>query len=154
MSTTATIPTDYRPVGDRPDWKVPPVNPTAPLTQLATEIATDAQTLAGQHLTLMKAELRETVHTAIRAAVYAAIGGAVMAVGGLFLVVGLVLLTAWLFPALPVWAAWLIWGGGLMLIAGIALLVAYRLGTHLDVVPRRTIRSFKESWSCLVNRLS
>ena len=66
--------------------------------------------------------------------------------------VGVVLLTGSLFPTLPVWAPWLIWGGGLALAAGISAWIGARGLIHLQVIPHRTVRSLQESWSCLLNR--
>jgi hypothetical protein len=123
------------------------------LTGLASEIMTDAKALAQQHGTLLKAEVKETRNQAVMSVV-AVGGGAVAAVlGAGLLVIGLVKLTAWLFPTLPEFAAWLIWGGVLAAAAGIALWLGVRGLTHLNVLPRRTLRSVQESWSCLVNRL-
>lgn len=123
------------------------------LTGLASEIITDAKTLAAQHGDLLKAEVKETRNRAIASA--AAVGGGAVAavLGAGLLVIGLVKLTAWLFPSLPEFAAWLIWGGVLALAAGLALWLGVRGLTHLNVLPRRTLRSVQESWSCLVNRL-
>lgn len=123
------------------------------LTGLASEIMIDAKALAQQHGHLLKAEVKETRNQAVMS-VAAVGGGAVAAVlGAGLLVIGLVKLTAWLFPTLPEFAAWLIWGGVLAAAAGIALWLGVRGLTHLNVLPRRTLRSVQESWSCLVNRL-
>lgn len=123
------------------------------LTGLASEIMTDAKTLAAQHGDLLKAEVKETRNQAV-VSVAAVGGGAAAAVlGAGLLVIGLVKLTAWLFPTLPEFAAWLIWGGVLAAAAGLALWLGVRGLTHLNVLPRRTLRSVQESWSCLVNRL-
>jgi hypothetical protein len=123
------------------------------LTSLASEILTDAKSLAQQHGTLFKAEVKETRNQAVAAGGAVAGGAAAAGIAGVFLIIGLVKLTAWLFPTLPEFAVWLIWGGVLAFAGGIALWLGVRALTHLNILPRRTLRSVQESWSCLVNRL-
>ena len=135
----------------------PPVtSPTVSLnglTALASDIATDAQTLVQQHGSLLKAELVESRDKAVRSVILAGIGVVLLPIAALFLLIGLVHLTIWLFPTLPEWGAWLIWGGVAALIGGICALIGVRGIVHLEVVPHRTLNSLKESWSCLLNRL-
>ncbi len=123
------------------------------LTGLASEILTDAKNLAAQHGDLLKAEVKETRNQAVMSVAAVAGGAGAAAIAAVFLVIGLVKMTAWLLPTLPEWAVWLIWAGVLALAGGIALWLGVRGFTHLNVLPRRTLRSVQESWSCLVNRL-
>lgn len=139
-------------VAARAEVQARPLTALSTLTDLAADIGTDAKTLVEQHGTLLKAELTETRNKATVAV--ALVGGAVgaIAIGGLFLMIGLVHLTVYLFPNLPEFAAWLIWGGVLATAAVIAALIGVRTLTNLDILPRRTLRSLKESWSCLLTR--
>jgi len=123
------------------------------LSSLASDIATDAQTLVQQHGSLLKAELVESRNKAIRSVVFLGVGIVAAPIAALFLLIGLVHLTTWLFPTLPEWGAWLIWGGVAALVAGIAVTIGVRGVIHLELIPHRTLNSLKESWSCLLNRL-
>lgn len=122
------------------------------VSELASDISDEAQKLVEQHGTLLKAELKESGEMGIRSAVLIGAGAVGMVVGSLFLLIGLIRLTAWLFPTLPEWAAWLIWGGAVILFAGTALFLGARTLTRINVVPRRTLGSLWESWKCLLKR--
>lgn len=135
-----------------PPDEIKPAEAVAAIADVATDIATDAQTLIEEHGNLLKAEMKELGGQAVVAAVTAAAAAVGMAIGLLFVFVGLVRLTAWAFPSLPEWAAWLIWGGGLAVGCAVLTAVAGRSLSKLNLYPRRTLRSLLESWSWLVNR--
>ena len=141
-------PTDTSGLAERPGDPV--VVP--PVSAIAAEIGADAQTLVEQHGELLKAELKETGEQATWSVVLILAGTVGCVLGGLFFLIGLVRLTAWLWPTLPEWAAWLIWGGGVLLAAGVSLLVGARTVSQLSLIPHRTLRSLRESWSCLTKR--
>lgn len=124
------------------------------LKSLASDIAVDVRLLAEQHGRLLKSEVLESRNRSVSAAVLI-VGGAVgLAIGTLFLLVGVVHLIAASFPTLPYWAAWLICGGAIWLAALLAAWIGARTLSSLEVIPRRTLHSLKESWSCLLNRLN
>lgn len=125
----------------------------AAFKSLASDIATDAKTLVEQHGSLLKAEIVESRNKAIRSVVCLGIGAVLAPIAALFLLIGLVHLTTWLFPTLPEWGAWLIWSGTATLVGGITLAIGVRGVIHLKLIPHRTLNSLKESWSCLLNRL-
>jgi hypothetical protein len=122
------------------------------VSELASDISDEAQKLVEQHGTLLKAELKESGEMGIRSAVLIGAGAVGMVIGGLFLLIGLIRLTAWSFPTLPEWASWLIWGGSVVLLAGIALFLGARTLTRMSLVPHRTLGSLWESWKCLLKR--
>jgi len=124
------------------------------LKSLASDIVGDAQTLVTQHGSLLKAEVIETRNRSVMAGVLVGAGIVGLVVGLLFVLIGIVHLVAWAFPTLPYWAAWLICGGVLCLLSALSAFLGIRTLSTLEIVPHRTLRSLKESWSCLLNRLN
>lgn len=108
---------------------------------LLSHVATDARDLLTQELDAAKVEVEHQLDLAKQAAVSAAIGGAVLTVGGIILAIALAeLLVLVLVP----WAAFAIVGGALALIGGILLAVGGNKASEVRPVPERTVREAKK----------
>jgi hypothetical protein len=113
-------------------------------TELVSDILDDAQKLAHQQFSMLKAEIREDLGRAKRAAWYGGLGIAMLTVGGLTLVAFLVnLLHEQL--AFSMWASCLIIGGVLSA-GGFALAAAaWNLFDTFSPLPEKTITSIQEN---------
>jgi hypothetical protein len=114
------------------------------LTQLVSELVSDAKQLLRQELALARYEMHEEVRKTKVALVSLGGGLAIAAIGGLLLIVMLVhLLNA--LTELPLWICYGI-VGGVCTIVGVVLL--YR-GKHemsqIDMVPQQTVETMKEN---------
>jgi hypothetical protein len=113
-------------------------------TRLVTEILDDVQTLAGQQIQMLKAELCEDLDRSKRAARFGAMGIVLLTLGGGILIACLVNL---LHEELrfSMWASCLIIGGVLSA-AGFAFAVAAsNLVTRFNPLPDKTIDTLREN---------
>jgi high-affinity Fe2+/Pb2+ permease len=78
------------------------------LASLATGIINDVQELFKHQLNLLKHEFQASLRASAEAAASLIVGMALMLVGVALLGFGLVYLLAWLFPALPLFACFMI----------------------------------------------
>ncbi len=104
-------------------------------------IAEDMRQLARMEVELAKAEVREQIQLATRAAIYGGIAAvlALMTLGFLLLALR-DLLDLWM----PAWAASLITAGVALVIAAIVGWLAYNRVKQITVVPKKTMSSVKE----------
>jgi uncharacterized membrane protein YqjE len=113
-----------------------------PLGELFSELAQQTGTLIKKEVELAKVELNEKASFTTRQVMFMAIGGGICAAGGLVLLGAIVLLLAKL---VPLWASALM-VGAVVTIVGAAILLKGRTGLkRVDLVPRETIRSLKET---------
>jgi hypothetical protein len=113
-------------------------------TELVSDILDDAQKLAQQQFSMLKAELREDLNRVGRAAGYGSLGIAMLTVGGLTLVAFLVNLLHEQF-AFSMWASCLIIGG-LLCAGGVAFAFAARnLFDNFNPLPDKTINTIQEN---------
>jgi hypothetical protein len=115
------------------------------ISTLLGEIVDDGQDLVRQQIELLRSEIKEELRQLRSATVMLCIGGAVAALGAVFLCV---MLAEWIAAAttIPLWGAYGIVGGGLGLI-GLGMLLGGRK-TASDVhlaPPPLTARAFKEN---------
>ena len=115
-----------------------------------SDVAGEARSLFLDHGALLKSEMKQEAVTAGSAVGIAVVGG-VFAVVGLLLVLmgsvyGLEALTH-----LPLWACFFINGAIFLVVGGLALALGLRRATQVNMVPERTLNSLKESVQCLVN---
>jgi len=118
--------------------------PQGTVTELVSGILGDVQKLARQQLDMLKAEIREDMTRTKRAMVYGGIGIALLTIGGMALVFGLVYL---LRDAghLPEWGAWMIFAG-LCLAGGVALgYYARNLFESFNPLPDKTFTALQEN---------
>jgi len=138
------------PVGNAELATTQPV--TEQLTEIASDVASDAGTLLEKHFALLGSELKVGVQDAKLGGGLLAVGTGWVVFGGAFLLVGLVKLLGWAVPTLPEFACWLI-GGGVLFALGVGLAYAgSRMLTGIDLVPHRTLHNIQETWSWIVNR--
>jgi hypothetical protein len=103
---------------------------------------------------MLRAEMREDMRRTKEAAKFMGLGVTLAAVGGLFLLVGLVALLNWLAPALPQWACWAIVGGVLLVGGLIAVYAGKRIFDSFNPLPDKTAHALEENISWLTNRRS
>ncbi|MGE5597222.1 MAG: phage holin family protein [Hyphomicrobiales bacterium] len=104
-------------------------------------IADDMRELARSEVELAKAEMREQMQLATRAAIYGAIAAVIALVTLTFLFLTLrAVLDVWM----PEWLATLITAGVALVLTAIAGWLAYARIKQLTVVPKKTVSSVKE----------
>jgi hypothetical protein len=121
-------------------------------TELVAGIVADAQTLIRQQVIMLRAELHEDLRRTKEAAKYMGLGVALAAIGGLFLLVGVVNLLNWLAPSLPLWACWAIVGGVLLAGGLIAVYAGKRIFDSFHPLSDKTAHALEENISWLTNR--
>jgi len=121
------------------------------LTNLVKGIIDDVQDLTKQQFALLKQELQEDMSKTRKAAMPMVLGLIVAFIGVLLLGHGLALLLGWIFPGLPVWAAYAIVGGVIMGV-GVALFFAgEKQFEKFNPLPDRSLEALKENVECLTN---
>jgi len=121
------------------------------MTQLISGIVGDAQELIRKEIALARQEVREELDAAKSAGIKLGIAGAVLAVGGLLLVLaiaqGIADLLDW-----PVWAGYALVGVVLAVVGGILFSVGQRQIKHVHPVPERTVETMKENVEWIKDR--
>jgi VIT1/CCC1 family predicted Fe2+/Mn2+ transporter len=123
----------------------------ASLSTLLSGIVGDAQELVRKEIALARQEVREEISAAKDAGTALAISGAVLAIGGLFLLITLALGLADLFD----WPAWAGFGlvGVVCAIVGAVLLSSGRQRLkQVHPVPERTVETMKENIEWIKDR--
>jgi len=123
----------------------------ASISTLLSGIVGDAQTLVRQEIALARQEIHEEIDEAKRAAVKFGIAGAVLAIGGLLLVLtlaqGLADLLDW-----PVWAGYGIVGVVLAIAGYVLLSSAQKQIKQVRPVPEKTVETMKENVEWIKDR--
>ncbi len=118
--------------------------PHGTVTELVSGIIGDVQKLARQQMDMLKAEVREDISRSKQALVFGGLAVAMLTVGGIALVFGLVYVLRDL-AGLPEWGAWMIFAG-VCLAAGVALgFVARNLFESFNPLPDKTFNALKEN---------
>jgi hypothetical protein len=126
----------------------PPANtappPNGTVSELVSEIISDAQKLIRQQTDMLTSEVREDFRRSKRAAEFGSIGIVCTTVGAL----GLITALAYFLHEQFHFAMWASWGivGGIFLIAGVALGVwSYQLLERFNPLPDKTFNALKEN---------
>ena len=123
----------------------------ASVSALLSGIVGDAQDLVRKEIALARQEIREELTAAKTAATALALAGAVLAVGGLFLLVtvalGLADLLNW-----PAWAGFGIVGLVFGIVGAILLSSARHKMKQINPVPERTVETMKENIEWIKDR--
>jgi hypothetical protein len=118
------------------------------ITSLMTDILADFRQLIALEVKLAKDELREEVNKAKQSAISMSIGIGLIAVGGLLLLLMIVHFVQWL-TQWPLWSCYAIVGAVLALSGWIAMKKGQRTAHEIDLMPKRTIQTTKETVSWL-----
>jgi VIT1/CCC1 family predicted Fe2+/Mn2+ transporter len=114
------------------------------LTSLVTGIIHDGQELLKQQLTLFKTELREDLRHTREAGTSLAIGGVVLFVGSILLCLMLVFLLHEL-AGWPLWASFLLVGGVITVIGGALTAYGIQQFKSFNPLPDQTAEGLKEN---------
>ncbi|OWK43522.1 hypothetical protein FRUB_03121 [Fimbriiglobus ruber] len=120
------------------------------MTDLISGIMSDAQTLFKQQVAMLRAEVRDDVRRSLSATKYIGFGATLASIGGLFVLVGFVLMLARYIPALEPWAWWAIVGGTLLIGGGLAIYAGKR--TFEQINPDKTLNALEENLTWATNR--
>lgn len=118
---------------------------------LLSGIVADAQDLVRQEIALARQEIREDIGAAKDAGIKLATAGAVLAIGGLFLLVTLSLGVADIFNW-PAWAGFGIVGAVLAVVGGILYASAQKSVQAIKPMPEKTIETMKENVEWIKDR--
>jgi len=121
------------------------------VASLVTGIVTDAQELIKQQIHMLRAEVKEDMSRSMAVARCMGASAGLLAVGALFLVIGLVPLLHDLVPSLPVWACWMIVGGVLCVGGLVAYFAGKRILDSYNPLPDKTMNALQENVQCLTN---
>lgn len=123
----------------------------ASMSQLISGIVGDAQELVRKEIALARQEVREEIDAAKNAGIKLGIAGAVLAVGGLLVVLaiaqGIADLLNW-----PVWAGYALVGVVLAIVGGVLLSAGQRQIKSVHPVPERTVETMKENVEWIKDR--
>jgi uncharacterized membrane protein YqjE len=131
------------PQADGPGYAPVPRDDNEPgLGDLLKQLAQDSATLVRQEMALAKAEMKENLRATVRQA-------AMVAVGGLVALVGVLVLIAFLVTAISdaldePWAGPLIVGGIFLLVGALLAMRAMKALKRESLAPDRTIETLKE----------
>jgi uncharacterized membrane protein YqjE len=123
---------------------IPPEGPQPSLGALFRQLAEESRTLVQQEVALAKADLAESVRALAKGAVLIGIGSGMLVVGLLVLVAFLVVGLGRLLGG-EYWLSALIVGGGFALIGGITLLIGRRGLSRDKLKPEITARTLREN---------
>jgi len=121
------------------------------VSQLISGIVADAQDLVRKEITLARHEIREEIGNAKDAGIKLGIAGAVLAIGGLLLVLAVAQGIADLFNW-PTWAGYALVGVVLAIVGGILLSSAQRKLKELHPMPEQTVETLKENVEWIKDR--
>jgi len=125
--------------------------PDTSMAQLISGIVGDAQDLVRKEIALARQEVREELDAAKNAGIKLGIAGAVLAVGGLLVVLALAQGIADLFNW-PAWAGYALVGVILAIAGSILLSAAQRQIKNIHPVPERTVETMKENVEWIKDR--
>jgi hypothetical protein len=123
----------------------------ASISALLSGIVGDAQELVRQEIALARQEIREEINAAKNAGTTLAIAGAVLAIGGLFLLITLALGIADLLNW-PTWAGFGVVGLVSAIAGAIMLSSARQRLKQINPVPERTVETMKENIEWIKDR--
>jgi hypothetical protein len=119
---------------------------------LMSGIVDDVQELIKQEASLFKHELRADIRHAVGAVALMAIGGVVALFGILLLCFMLAYLINFLAPSIPLWGSFAIVGAVMLLIGLVMAGIGHEKLRSSTLFPRETVATFKENWNGSRNR--
>ena len=121
------------------------------VSQLISGIVGDAQELVRKEITLARHEIREEIGNAKDAGIKLGIAGAVLAIGGLLVILALAQGIADLFNW-PTWAGYALVGVVLAIVGGVLFSSAQKKIKELHPVPEQTVETMKENVEWIKDR--
>lgn len=115
------------------------------VTSLVSGILDDAQHLLKQQAELLKADLRKDLREAKEVGYSFAIGGSLLAAGGMLLLFMLAYLLSWAIEGLPLWGSFGIVGGLLAVAGGLVLYRGQERLENLNPLPEQSAEALKEN---------
>lgn len=115
-----------------------------PVSQLIAGIVNDAQTLIGQQVQMLRAEVIEDFNRSKRAAEFASAGIPLLTVGFLALVFAIAHLLHEELQ-LAMWISYAITGGAFLLCGGLLAAFSYLLLERFNPLPDKTLQSIQEN---------
>jgi len=125
--------------------------PDSSVAALVKGIINDAQELFKQQFALTRREIQEDLRKTRDAALPLAIGLGVAFVGGVMLLITLPLLLHWLWPVLPLWAAFAIVGGLCAVVGGVLSYVGIKKFQAFNPLPDESFEVLKENVQWITN---
>jgi hypothetical protein len=119
--------------------------------ELLKDITREFNTLIREEVALAKAEIQQTIRTAVKDVVFVAAGGLVAFVGFLVLIAAAVLALA---NVIAPWLSALIIGGVITLIGVILLMRGLSEMSSLSPVPKRSVRNVQSDADTVREKLS
>jgi membrane protein required for beta-lactamase induction len=130
------------------DLNDPLPNAEPSLAQLVSTLISDAQVLVRKEFSLARHEIQQEIEKTRQAAIILGIGAAIVAIGGVMLLVALVQgLVVWF--SLPVWVSYLIIGVVLAIVGGILVTMGGAQLKQVHPVPEQAIDSVRKDISWL-----
>ncbi|HWY85995.1 MAG TPA: phage holin family protein [Gemmataceae bacterium] len=115
------------------------------MTPLITGIINDAQQLVRQQLTLFQSEVKHDLIRTKDAAIPLGVGVAVSLLAGIFLFLMVAHLVVWVWPAVPLFAAYGIVGLVLGLVGTRLILVGKTKFDAFNPLPNKSVEGLKEN---------
>ncbi len=121
------------------------------ITELVEEIGSELQTLVKQEIALARTELYERFDEAKSLGISFALGGGLLAIGGLLLVLMLAQAIADLFDW-PEWAGYAVLGTVFSVVGAVRLYAAQQQVKATEFMPTQTVDSVKRDVEAFSNR--
>lgn len=121
------------------------------MTQLVEDLSSDLQTLVKQEIALARTELYERLDDMKTVGISLALGGALLAIGGLLLVLMLAKAIADLFDW-PEWAGYAVLGMVFSVVGVVRLYAAQQQAKQIEFMPQQTIETLKQDVEVITNR--
>lgn len=121
------------------------------ITQLVEDLSSDLQTLVKQEIALARTELYERLDDMKSVGISFALGGALLAIGGLLLVLMLAKAIADLFDW-PEWAGYAVLGTVFSVVGTVRLYAAQQQIKETELMPTQTVESVKRDVEAITNR--
>ena len=126
-------------------------DPGVSVTHLVSGILADAQKLIEQQLALLRQEVKDDLHKALKAGMLLMGGSVIALMGGILLCFMLVELLAWAVPGLPLWSCYGIVGGSFIALGGALLFTGFHKLKSFNPLPNQSIQALKETFQWKTN---
>ena len=121
------------------------------VAELVEGLSSDLQTLVQQEIALARAELYERLDDMKAGGISFALGGGLLAIGGLLLVLMLAKAIADLFDW-PEWAGYAVLGAVFSVVGAVRLYAAQQQAAQTEFMPMQTVESVKRAVEAITNR--